>query len=145
MPGIECNPIPADLDDWTKAPFPVNVPRPNGGYLLLGTLAGRVIGAQWHGTGLDEAGPSSVIACDWSGNGAFGVGGVRGKYPTMELPPPPAHIGERVAEIDATIADLTERLAAHPLAPADWRAADEREIARLKTERDKLAPSDAEA
>lgn len=115
------------LDDYTKATFPLEVMRPNGGHVrLLAAIGERIVGIIYH-PGKDGKPDALSQVVDWDRFGVFG----NGQYPTMDLPPPPAMVGKRIAELEDERASAQGRLDGMPDAPAEWRGIDERRIVEI--------------
>lgn len=130
---------PELLDDYTKATFPYEVKWDDDGGLvrLYAAFGDRVVGASYWVTERNgERVESLRQALDWNGQGKFGTPDV--SYPSMDLPPPPAKVGEHIARIELEIAEAEARLAANPDAPEAWRSVDERTVSKLRTSIDRL-------
>lgn len=120
------------LDDYTKAEFPLDVRWRNGTskVRLFAAMGGRVIGASFTERTDEEGnvvGENFGIALDFDGLGRFGS--EPGTHPDMDLPPPPALVAAKIAELEDLIASAQGRLDGMPDAPQEWRAIDEKAIA----------------
>lgn len=123
------------LDDYTKAEFPLDLVWKNGGCMvrLYGVIGKRVIGASFRTYQVDgETFEDFGQSLDWDGQGIFGSDPIA--YASMHLPPPPAKIAEKVAELQDRIASAQGRLDGMPDAPQEWRSIDERMIERAKAQ-----------
>lgn len=133
-----CNPIPADLADWTQAPFPVHVDRGGGGSAILLCAVGvRVVGFTYWCDRPEDCDP---LALSWHLDG--GHGGPR-SYPSsnLDLPPPPAVRAQEADRLRAAIAEIQQRLDAHPDAPEAWRAQDLNKSTQLQAQLQALEES----
>lgn len=120
------------LDDYTKAEFPLDLPWSYGKCRLLGAIGDKVVGATCHITTHGDG--SEILSLSqslhWNGQGIYGSG----EHPSMNLPPPPAKVAARVAELQDQIAEAQGRLDSAPDAPQEWRSIDERAITRNMAE-----------
>lgn len=123
------------LDDYTKAEFPLDLEWKNGGrkVRLYGAMGKRVFGVSFRTYEVDgETFEELSQSLDWDGQGIFGSDPVQ--YSSMHLPPPPAKVAARVAELQDQIASAQGRLDGMPDAPQEWRTIDEKAIERAKAQ-----------
>lgn len=119
------------LDDYTKATFPLELEWGGAGKVrLLAAFGDKVVGASYWSQENPDGTVTETLSqvLDWDGRGMF----AEGAHPSMDLPPPPAIVGDRIAELRDKIASIRERLDAHPDAPTEWRSRDEEEVRFLE-------------
>lgn len=97
---------------------------------VVNDYATHIIGYSHYG----DPDKSCSQTLEWDAEGKFGGGG----YPTMDLVPPPGLIEDRLNSLNSEIAEIRERLADNPNAPAAWRSADERKLVQLERQASNL-------
>ena len=114
------------FDDYTKATFPLEIVwHENGKVRLLAAFANGVVGVSYH---RDSDGTEYLSqALNWDDQGRF----AGGKYPDMDLPPPPGKANVVANEWQREADAIQTRLDANPDAPEAWRAPDEQRLAAL--------------
>lgn len=133
------NKIPADLESWADAPFPVQIIRGMSKVVLLAAVGEprQVVGYIYHGNTPEDSWTCQAVA--WNADGGFGD--CRGTHPSMDLPPPPAQTGAEVLRLREEVAEMQARLDAYPDAPDAWRKRDENAVQRLTRRIEALQPS----
>ena len=119
------------LDDYTKATFPLELKWGGCGKVrLLAAFDDKVVGVSYWTYENPDGTVTETLSqvLDWDGQGRF----AGGAHPSMDLPPPPALVAGRVAEMRDEIAAIQKRLDAYPDAPPEWRSKDEANIRHLE-------------
>lgn len=97
---------------------------------VVNDYATHIIGYTYY----DDPTTSCSQVLEWDENGVF----AQGRYPDMDLVPPPGVIESRIRTLNEEVAAIRQRLAENPNAPEAWRAGDESRLESLERQLAKL-------